>query len=59
MAEPVALPPKPEPPDPQDCCGSGCVRCIFDLYEEQLKTWRETCAAIERANGAAKDPELP
>jgi hypothetical protein len=29
--------PMPEPPlqpEPEDCCGSGCARCVFDLYED-------------------------
>ena len=42
----VPLPPKPEPPDPRDCCGSGCVRCIFDLYEDEFERWRETVARL-------------
>jgi hypothetical protein len=28
--------PRPLPPrEPQleDCCGSGCVQCVFDIYE--------------------------
>jgi hypothetical protein len=40
-------PPRPEPPDPSDCCGGGCVRCVFDVYDEQLAEWREACARIE------------
>ncbi|XP_054258781.1 NADH-cytochrome b5 reductase-like [Macrosteles quadrilineatus] len=32
---------EPEKPDPSDCCGSGCSPCVFDIYEQQLKSWRE------------------
>lgn len=43
--------PRPQPPvepDPADCCGGGCVRCIYDVhedalarYERALARWRE------------------
>ncbi|XP_019447301.1 PREDICTED: uncharacterized protein LOC109350524 [Lupinus angustifolius] len=29
-------PPPPEKPDPFDCCGSGCVRCVWDVYYDEL-----------------------
>lgn len=54
--------PAPEPPvEPQleDCCGSGCVPCIFDIYEQarerylaQLEAWKQRQA--ERAAGGRK-----
>ena len=38
----------PEPPDPGDCCGGGCVKCVFDVHEDALERharalahWRE------------------
>ena len=34
-----ALPPRPEPPAPGECCGSGCDPCIYDLYERALERW--------------------
>ncbi|KAL1195450.1 hypothetical protein V5N11_030724 [Cardamine amara subsp. amara] len=37
--EEVLLPPPPEKPDPGDCCGSGCVRCVWDVYYEQLEEY--------------------
>lgn len=40
------LPPKPVPPDPGECCGGGCARCVFDVYEEQLERWERECAEI-------------
>ncbi|KAG9441773.1 hypothetical protein H6P81_017627 [Aristolochia fimbriata] len=36
-AEPVELP--PEKPLPGDCCGSGCVRCVWDVYYEELEEY--------------------
>ncbi|KAI3451020.1 hypothetical protein Pfo_007685 [Paulownia fortunei] len=33
------IPPPPEKPLPGDCCGSGCVRCVWDLYYEELEEY--------------------
>ena len=35
------IPPKPEKPTPNECCGSGCNPCIFDYYYTQLEKWQE------------------
>ena len=32
--DPAPLP--PDEPDPGDCCGGGCVNCVFDVYEAEL-----------------------
>ncbi|WCJ43533.1 hypothetical protein M5689_024266 [Euphorbia peplus] len=32
-------PPPPEKPEPGDCCGSGCVSCVWDVYYEQLEAY--------------------
>ncbi|KAL2333750.1 hypothetical protein Fmac_014963 [Flemingia macrophylla] len=37
--DPKQLPPPPEKPEPGDCCGSGCVRCVWDLYYEELEQY--------------------
>ncbi|XP_059440690.1 UPF0651 protein P31B10.02, mitochondrial [Corylus avellana] len=37
------LPPPPEKPLPGDCCGSGCVRCVWDLYYEELEDYNNLC----------------
>ncbi|MDZ7693660.1 MAG: oxidoreductase-like domain-containing protein [Balneolaceae bacterium] len=31
---------EPEKPLPTDCCGSGCERCVYDIYVEQLKQYK-------------------
>ncbi|XP_022775377.1 uncharacterized protein LOC111317219 [Durio zibethinus] len=35
------LPPPPEKPEPGDCCGSGCVRCVWDVYYEELEAYNK------------------
>jgi hypothetical protein len=40
-------PQKPAEPDPLDCCGSGCTRCIFDIHEEAMRRYQEALAAWE------------
>lgn len=42
--DPRPLPPKE--PELEDCCGTGCVNCVFDMveialenYERQLAEW--------------------
>ncbi|MEP7186553.1 MAG: oxidoreductase-like domain-containing protein [Rhodanobacter sp.] len=40
------LPPVcPVEPDAADCCGEGCVRCIYDIHDEKMERYRE---ALER-----------
>ncbi|MFA6985259.1 MAG: oxidoreductase-like domain-containing protein [Arenimonas sp.] len=38
-------PQPPEKPLPGDCCGGGCQRCVFDLYDEALQRYEQ---ALER-----------
>lgn len=42
------LPPKPEPPNPQDCCDSGCTLCVYTVYDEELARWREAVKAASQ-----------
>ncbi|KAL3525326.1 hypothetical protein ACH5RR_013698 [Cinchona calisaya] len=36
-----STPPPPEKPLPGDCCGSGCVRCVWDIYYEDLEAYNK------------------
>jgi hypothetical protein len=39
--------PRPQPPErpaENECCGSGCPLCVYDLYEEQLSEYRQALA---------------
>lgn len=42
----VKVPKRPYEPD--DCCMSGCVNCVWDLFNEDLQFWKEkTAQAVE------------
>jgi hypothetical protein len=51
-------PPRPEPPhEPgiEECCGSGCERCVFDLYQDALEIYRRQLAEWEAASADPPD----
>ncbi|PLB50549.1 hypothetical protein P170DRAFT_435744 [Aspergillus steynii IBT 23096] len=49
----VAIPPRPEEPD--NCCMSGCVHCVWDDFRDDMEQW---AARVEQAK--AKDtPQGP
>ncbi|KAI0390739.1 oxidoreductase-like protein [Xylariaceae sp. FL0594] len=43
----VLVPPKPEEPD--NCCMSGCVNCVWDGYRDDMEEWASTTARAEAA----------
>lgn len=53
------LPPPPREPDLDECCGSGCDPCVFDLYDQRVERWRARCEAIEAENQATGDGTPP
>jgi hypothetical protein len=42
------LPPQPERPLANDCCGGGCADCVFTLYLRDLKAWDKQVKEIRR-----------
>ena len=38
----ILVPPKPDEPD--NCCMSGCVNCVWDGYRDELEEWAEQSA---------------
>ncbi|MGB0132301.1 oxidoreductase-like domain-containing protein [Dokdonella sp.] len=47
-------PQKPAEPDPLDCCGSGCTRCVFDIHDEAVQRYKDALAAW-RASRSKKE----
>ncbi|KAI3415126.1 uncharacterized protein J3R85_015439 [Psidium guajava] len=45
-------PPPPEKPLPDDCCGSGCVRCVWDIYYDELEAYNK----LYKIDGSDSDP---
>lgn len=35
----------PERPAPEECCNSGCIPCVYDLYDEAMDRYREALKA--------------
>ncbi|XP_030530904.1 uncharacterized protein LOC115741238 [Rhodamnia argentea] len=50
-----APPPPPEMPSPGDCCGSGCVRCVWDVYYEELEAYNHSLRKDE-GSGSNSNP---
>ncbi|MBI3715095.1 MAG: hypothetical protein HY255_03775 [Betaproteobacteria bacterium] len=45
-----AKPVPPRKPDPQECCGTGCIPCVMDLYEEELWQYEKDLRAWQATN---------
>lgn len=49
----VLVPPRPEEPD--NCCMSGCVNCVWDMYREDMEEWsakkNESLLRLESSGG--------
>jgi hypothetical protein len=50
----VLVPPKPEEPD--NCCMSGCVNCVWDRFRDEMEEWslknNEAQAALQKVEGS-------
>ncbi|ESZ97476.1 hypothetical protein SBOR_2165 [Sclerotinia borealis F-4128] len=43
----IHVPPRPEEPD--NCCMSGCVNCVWDSYRDEVEEWAAAKKEADRA----------
>jgi hypothetical protein len=36
----------PRKPEPHECCGTGCIPCVMDIYEEELWEYERALKAL-------------
>ncbi|KAI1089012.1 oxidoreductase-like protein [Rostrohypoxylon terebratum] len=55
----VLVPPRPEEPD--NCCMSGCVNCVWDRFRDDMEEWVAATARAEAALQAqqSRTPDKP
>lgn len=49
----VMVPPRPTEPD--NCCMSGCVNCVWDLYRDEMEEWAAKSAEARAAMQAQRE----
>lgn len=42
----ILVPPKPEEPD--NCCMSGCVNCVWDRFRDEMEEWVSLSTQADR-----------
>lgn len=53
LPTPMQKPVPPRKPEPYECCGTGCIPCVMDIYEEELWQYERDLKAWEDAAGGA------
>jgi hypothetical protein len=48
----ITVPPKPTEPD--NCCMSGCVNCVWEMYRDDMEEWAEKSAQARAAMQAQR-----
>lgn len=50
-SETNSLPPQPpRKPEPHECCGTGCIPCVMDIYEEELWEYERSLKQRQAVN---------
>lgn len=39
IAKAAGVPPPPQKPEPEECCGAGCIPCVLETYEQEMEHW--------------------
>ncbi|OTA96165.1 hypothetical protein M434DRAFT_9036 [Hypoxylon sp. CO27-5] len=53
----VLVPPRPEEPD--NCCMSGCVNCVWDRYRDEMEEWIAASTRAQQALEAQRAHKAP
>jgi hypothetical protein len=48
---------KPTPPGDYECCESACEPCVWDIYYEDMREWKEKQAQLKAAETAENKSE--
>jgi hypothetical protein len=52
------LPPHPpRKPEPHECCGTGCIPCVMDIYEEELWEYEQSLKRLQALAHAVNPTE--
>lgn len=41
-------------PEEEECCGSGCANCVWDIYDQRMEQYRKSMEQYEREMAAKK-----
>lgn len=52
----VPIPARPEEPD--NCCMSGCVHCVWDDYRDEMEEWAAMLAQAKAKGSSKKSPSV-
>ncbi|HCG52766.1 MAG: oxidoreductase-like domain-containing protein [Betaproteobacteria bacterium] len=45
----------PRKPEPHECCGTGCIPCVMDIYEEELWEYERSLKQWQANNSSESD----